>query len=80
MTLLAAAAAGAWAGWRAARSGVVGFLAPAPAPQRSAASRSLLPPTTHEVVDKLVALLELGRERGLEVFQSVLGGRTGHAA
>lgn len=90
VTLLAVAAAGAWAGWRAARSGLVGLLAP-PAPARAGAApvaggplatlRSRqLPAPTGQVVEKLVALLELGRERGLEVVQSVLGGRTGHAA
>jgi hypothetical protein len=31
-------------------------------------------------LDKLSALVELGRERGLEVLQGMLGGRTDHAA
>lgn len=87
LTLLAAAVAGAWAGWRAGRSGVVGMLAPPAA--RSAADAARMPPSLRsreltsvggQAAEKLVALLELGRERGLEVVQSVLGGRTGHAA
>lgn len=89
LTLLAAAAAGAWAGWRAGRSGVVGLLAPPPTPSSVTAAAGRTPSSlrsrelmgvTGQAAEKLVAILELGRERGLEVVQSVLGGRTGHAA
>ena len=82
LSLLAAAAAGAWAGWRVARRVPAGLLGPTRAgPQPAAgfldAVRAREVPVS---LEKLMALVELGRERGLEVIQSVLGGRTDHAA
>lgn len=82
VSLVAAAAVGAWAGWRTARSIPAGLLDPArsvppPAPGILDAVRAREVPVSFE---KLLALVELGRERGLEVIQSVLGGRTDHAA
>lgn len=92
LTVLGAAAVGAVAGWRAARSHLVGLLAPQPVPgrRRAGADRAPaalealrdteLPGAAAQAMEKLVALLELGRERGLVVVQNALGGRTGHAA
>lgn len=76
LSLLAVAAVGAWAGWRAA-----GLLGPArPASPTSALADAVRARELPVRLEKLVALVELGRERGLEVIQSVLGGRTDHAA
>lgn len=83
VTLLAAVAVGAWAGYQAARTGPDG----GPAPSRRSAS-----PLASELFDavqarealvafeKLGALLALGRERGIEIVQGAIGGRTGHTA
>lgn len=84
--LAAAAAIGAWIGWRAGRSGLAGLIpsrrgdevgsARTPAPLLSMVRDRPLP----AALGKLVALVELGGERGIELLQGVVGRRTGHAA
>lgn len=96
--LLAAAAVGAWAGWRVGRAGPVGTpslrrSAPEGADRAAGGSRGasilqeagdLLGAVRAKelpvVVEKLVALVELGGERGIELVQNVVGRRTGDAA
>ncbi|GEM_PF-6589317 len=73
--LLAGAVIGAYAGWRAARSGI-GALVPMP---RGASSSPTIA-VSGETVEKAKALADLGRERVRDVLQQVLGGHTGHAA
>lgn len=69
LRLAAALAVGGWIGWRVARSGWADRVA----------GRGATPGSLAERLEKLVALVELGGERGLELVQGVVGRRTGRA-
>ncbi|MDA8034612.1 MAG: hypothetical protein M0T71_10650 [Actinomycetota bacterium] len=84
--LAAAATVGVWIGWRVGRSGLAGLVGPRRAhrdrPDRAAGpSLSVVRDRPLPVaLGRLVALVELGGERGIELLQSVVGRRAGHAA
>ena len=81
--LAAAATVGVWIGWRVGRSGLAGLVAPRRAGGGRAAGPSLSVVRDRPLpvaLGRLVALVELGGERGIELLQSVVGRRAGQAA